>query len=61
VALNKEVERLQAKLEKAEGKKAPAVKKEPAPRNRRRPRKQRQRSRLPRKLLRRKKNNRNII
>lgn len=30
VALNKEVERLQAKLEKAEGKKAPAVKKEPA-------------------------------
>ena len=30
VALKKEVERLQAKLEKAEGKKAPAVKKEPA-------------------------------
>ena len=54
VALNKEVERLQAKLEKAEGKKAPAVKNL-------RPRKQRQRSRLPRKLLRRKKNNRNII
>ena len=30
VALNKDVERLQAKLEKAEGKKASAVKKEPA-------------------------------